>query len=162
MLQNPAKFDVGRALRTLACLIGVLFLYTLIFSMSAQDGETSGGLSGKLTALLIPAGSPAFDVGETVIRKLAHMTEFALLCLFWNGTLLFGLPAWNPAARDRLTLGLCAVSACADEIHQLFVPGRSGQVTDVLIDIAGAALMLCLILLVRRMRNRRGQTLDEG
>ena len=33
---------------------------------------------------------------------------------------------------------ICILYAISDEIHQLFVPGRSGQVSDVLLDTLGA------------------------
>jgi VanZ family protein len=37
-----------------------------------------------------------------------------------------------------LTLALCALFACGDEFHQIFVPGRTPLVSDVLLDSCGA------------------------
>ena len=68
------------------------------------------------------------------------MTEFGVLALLWLGTLRSGLrkALWNyPAA-----FALSSFYAATDEIHQLFVSDRAGQVTDWLIDSAGATVFL--------------------
>lgn len=49
--------------------------------------------------------------------------------------------------------------AASDEFHQLFVPGRSGRLTDVLIDSAGllaGILVVCLIKQLRKCYRRKG------
>ena len=45
--------------------------------------------------------------------------------------------------------------AATDEMHQLFVPGRSGQVSDVLLDSAGAIAGLALLGGIRFLVQRR-------
>ena len=52
--------------------------------------------------------------------------------------------------------------AATDEFHQLFVPGRSGQVSDVILDSAGAATGVLIMtgiewLRVRKMAQKEGQ-----
>ena len=42
------------------------------------------------------------------------------------------------------------IYASSDEIHQLFVPGRAGQVRDVLIDTSGAVAGILLAILIRK------------
>ena len=72
---------------------------------------------------------------------MAHATEYAILGILLTATLSsfekrhYGLWGW------LLGTGYAAT----DEIHQLFVPGRSGQVTDVMLDSAGC-LLGCLLL----------------
>ena len=46
--------------------------------------------------------------------------------------------------------GLTILYACSDEFHQLFVEGRAGLVSDVIVDSVGAVLGLALFLLLRR------------
>ena len=41
--------------------------------------------------------------------------------------------------------------AISDEVHQLLVPGRSGRVVDVFIDMQGVLLGMCAILLVLKI-----------
>lgn len=48
-----------------------------------------------------------------------------------------------------LIIGVGALYATSDEIHQLFVPGRSGQFTDVLIDTGGVVAGYFFVVLVR-------------
>ena len=45
--------------------------------------------------------------------------------------------------------------AATDEMHQLFVPGRSGQVSDVLLDSAGAMAGLAVLGGIRFLVQRR-------
>lgn len=55
---------------------------------------------------------------------------------------------------------IAVLYACSDEIHQLFIDGRAGQVADVLVDASGAAigcLLMCLVMhafLKRRLAKR--------
>ena len=51
-----------------------------------------------------------------------------------------------------LSLLICFLYACSDEIHQLFVPGRSGEARDVLIDTLGACLGVSFYYLVFRKK----------
>ena len=47
--------------------------------------------------------------------------------------------------------------ACTDEFHQLFVPGRAGRFTDVLIDSSGALVLSLIVVLVMHSRTMRGK-----
>ena len=80
---------------------------------------------------------------EFPVRKAAHMTEYAILALLLLGTI----------TKDRMLAVICLVAAYAatDEYHQLFVPGRSGQVRDVVIDTVGGTLGLGAWLAVHRL-----------
>ena len=50
-----------------------------------------------------------------------------------------------------LSIGISFLYACSDEIHQLFVPGRSGNILDVLIDTVGASVgVLVFSFIVRK------------
>ena len=79
-----------------------------------------------------------------LVRKLAHFTEFALL----------GALALNAARHLQLRHPLAlswafsVLYAASDEIHQLFVPGRAGMITDVCIDSCGALLGVLLLALL--------------
>lgn len=70
-----------------------------------------------------------------VVRKLAHISEYIVL-----GILMYNV-LYNYNIKDyRIVLLLCVLYSCSDEFHQLFVPGRSGQVIDVLIDSIGIVI----------------------
>ena len=71
---------------------------------------------------------------DTVLRKLAHTAEYAIL-----GGLLFRAVRNPPAA-----VLLASAYAVTDEVHQAFVAGRHGSPLDWLIDTAGAVLGVAL------------------
>ena len=67
---------------------------------------------------------------QTIIRKTAHFVEYAVL-----GALLFGAAGvryglWFPPC-------FALLAALSDETIQLFAAGRSGQISDVWLDLAG-------------------------
>lgn len=77
------------------------------------------------------------------------MTEYAILAAL----LYVWLGRWRQqrVRRYGLAVMLAAVYACSDEIHQLFVEGRAGMVSDVLIDSAGAVLGLGILILIQSL-----------
>ena len=50
--------------------------------------------------------------------------------------------------RTIISLVLGIIYASLDEFHQLFTPGRSAQITDVIIDSMGVMLGILLVMLV--------------
>ncbi|HVM68784.1 MAG TPA: VanZ family protein [Gaiellaceae bacterium] len=91
----------------------------------------------------IPSLGTGLGLWDLVLRKLAHVTEYAIL----GGLLLRAL-------RDRMWLAfaLGVAYAVTDEVHQTFVPGRRGAATDVLIDAVGVALGIAAWRWVARRR----------
>lgn len=103
-------------------------LMAIIFALSAQPDLNSG-----------------LGTWDTVLRKIAHMTEFGLLWWLWWRALGFGHPA--PAVLVTLAY------AASDEIHQSFVDGRHGSPWDFAIDALGVGLAgLAVVLWARRSR----------
>lgn len=80
-----------------------------------------------------------------LVRKTAHFTEYAILgALFYLNFIQF--PRLNRHFKKILLPILFSfLYACTDEIHQIFVPGRSAQFRDVLIDTLGASFGCLLI-----------------
>ena len=116
----------------------------VIFAMSAMPGDASGETSGTLVRLVM--GVLSFVIGEEaaagisadglhlLIRKGAHMTEYAILFLLYHRALCM-----EGTKRPGLcALLLCAGYAATDEFHQSFVAGRGPGVMDVGIDMLGA------------------------
>lgn len=92
------------------------------------------------------------------VRKLAHMCEFGLLYFLYWRTLLSLKAVVDAGARNRalwLALALVFVYAASDEWHQSFVPGRSSQFNDVLVDMLGAVLTALLLLLFGKLTQRK-------
>lgn len=142
-----------------ALVIGCM---ALIFSFSAQPADNSMNLSdGLLHSILrflhIDLSEEIITFLRVFIRKVAHFSIYALLGFL--AYLLFEAGYEFKIKKAMVsTVGLCALYAITDEVHQLFVPGRSCMIRDVLIDTAGAvcglamASLICFILL-RRKKN---------
>ena len=86
------------------------------------------------------------------IRKLAHLTEYAVL-----GALVVRALE-GPQSRPQIVLralAICAAYAALDELHQRFVPSRTGAELDAAIDLAGAAFGVALRAVGARDARRR-------
>ena len=75
----------------------------------------------------IPSLDTGFGTWDLVLRKLAHLVEYAIL----GGLLLRAL------RREPAAVALGSLYAVTDEIHQSFVAGRQGSPLDWLIDTVG-------------------------
>jgi VanZ family protein len=87
----------------------------------------------------IPDLGTGLGVYDLILRKIAHMVEYAVLCgLLWRA--LSDGRDWPPAKLAYLTWGLCFAYAVSDEWHQGYVPGRVPSMMDVGLDSLGAGL----------------------
>ena len=120
----------------------------VIYCLSAQTASESTQLSSGLLARL------GLLIGEGLFRSLAHFCEYALLS-FLSVNALYSCCGY---IRPVLATVFCAVYALTDEIHQIFVPGRAFQLSDITVDISGAVLgaVICtfLLVLVGRIRQK--------
>ena len=79
------------------------------------------------------------DWQDFIIRKIAHVTEYFILTLFY----LWPLRKIQGFSRNRalITAGVLAfLYAVTDEYHQTFITGREGRARDVGIDSLGILL----------------------
>lgn len=136
----------------------LLLLYAAIFRFSAQDAEQSGSLSRTVSVKCVEMFTSLSgrkwsqtimekwaECFEHPVRKLAHFSEYACM-----GILVYALwSQWLKRGRGLylLTVSWVAVSAAADELHQLFVPGRYGSFWDVCLDTCGGAfgVLFCIV-----------------
>ncbi len=127
---------------SVALLLSVL---ALIFYMSHQNGEQSTESSGFLTIILERIFRTKLN--ESFVRTAAHFSEFAVLGIAAVNC-IFALKGYLVPFR---AIAFCALYAAADEIHQIFIPGRACQLSDFTVDFAGVvtgAFMFTLIYLV--------------
>ena len=88
------------------------------------------------------------------VRKAAHFLEYTMLGIL----LVLALAQYPVQRRELAAVGIGFLYAMTDEFHQLFVSGRSGQLSDVAIDTAGVVcgVLICMAgrMLVRRMQGK--------
>jgi VanZ family protein len=122
----------------------------VIFSASSDSGsfKRSSRIIEPIIRWLFPhISDAALDWTILIVRKCAHLTEFAILGIL----LLRGLQKqssgslrdWRWSRTGQAWL-LVVLYASSDEFHQIFVPNRQASVVDVLIDSTGAAIGLML------------------
>jgi VanZ family protein len=87
----------------------------------------------------IPSLATGVEGWDLVLRKAAHLAEYAVLGALLARALYDALAAW---ARVAWFAGV--VYAASDELHQSFVDGRHGTPVDVLIDGVGIAIAIAL------------------
>ncbi len=135
-------------------LLLTLGLLTFIWGnslMPAEDSSQLSGWFGQLIGKVFPIFSPDSPNGSHLLRKCAHFCEFAAL----GAVLCFGWAMVQVKKRCILfpALGCGILVAAIDETIQRFVPGRSGAVTDVLLDssgvLAGAACLFLILILYK-------------
>lgn len=129
-------------------LIGLLVVWmVVVFMLSHQNGEESGGLSRKVANFFAKGDTVQAERLEPMIRKVAHMTEYAAGGMIFYGILLT-YP--NSSRRKKVIMSLAFIIfyASTDEIHQLFINARSGNVVDVCIDTFGGILGICAMFII--------------
>ena len=111
----------------------------VIFLMSSEVAGTSSARSDEIVRTIQSMGvSAPADLLTFLVRKAAHISAYFIL-----GILLFNLlKEYGLGVKKMmfLSIAIAMLYACTDEVHQVFVSGRSGEVRDVLIDTGGAAV----------------------
>ncbi len=142
------------------CLLTLLWM-TVIFMFSAKNADDSTEQSSFVTNILMNIFSNVYrnsDLSDKMqiiesmsfaIRKAAHFSIYSVLGLLSFLSVYYLTKFSNKT--PFISLLICFIYACSDETHQLFVPGRSGQLRDVFIDFSGALLMTLIILAVRKI-----------
>lgn len=141
----------------------------LVFCFSAQPADASTEVSQTVGQTIGEWLVPGFEdwpqerqqsFAEAVdypVRKSAHAAEYAVLAVLFAFMLCAYPPVRLPFLPSVNSLSLPAAwifataYAVTDELHQRFVPGRSGQVSDVLLDSAGALAGVLFCLLCRKL-----------
>lgn len=138
------KEELMKKLRKI-CIVLIIVWMIVVFMFSNQGGSGSSGMSLKISKLLFNNDAVAEKM-EGFIRKAAHITEYAI-----GAMLFFGYCLTYPKMQLKKKMifsEMCIILyAITDEIHQLFIPGRNGNVVDILIDSCGGLIGIGVIWL---------------
>lgn len=152
---------MGKKLTGILILLWMIIIFTFSAQPAPQSSQTSGILAYRIAKwqnnLFRQEKSDAelnaqAESMQLIIRKGAHMAEYALLAL-----LLYLHLRYYPLGKKRmalLALGITAGYAATDELHQLFVPGRAGRLSDVCIDSLGGVLGIFFGIIFLHVSNK--------
>ena len=176
--------------KLLLVFVGIILVFSVMrlnFNLSAQSGSQSGSLSNSLYLFLrrfdflgqllhywdqlvikvlymlnleelYPLLFSTYSNWNVIIRKWAHFGIYMSLGIASMGVFTY---AFNFYKAFIITLYVGAFFAFTDEVHQLFVDGRSGQISDFGIDVLGLVtgitfclgiyMMVCLIKRIKKV-----------
>lgn len=161
--------------RRVIFLILSLLIIIFIYFNSLQVGHISQNMSdgvieslnnlkifdskiyGFIQNIFIKLYPNIIDIKNLFIRKMAHILEFSALsfCVLQ----LFALNLVKLNLKEILiSVNISFLIAFIDEVIQLFVPNRAGQLQDVLIDFLGiiiGVILFIVICLIARLFYRR-------
>ena len=128
-----------------------ILIMVVIFVHSAMPAEMSSIESSVFERFVASILGVAPESVTFAVRECAHFTEYLVLGLFMM------LAAANAKRRGVFFTGLITwiigtAYAISDEVHQIFVPGRVGAFTDVLVDLTGSGFIILIMLLILMLR----------
>ncbi len=151
---------------TILFAAAAIYIMCVIFSFSAQNGTASSsaskGVSRTISEIIVKEFSSLSETQKEVqieslvpiVRKTAHFLIYSALAFF---ALLSPLTFFRenksraPMLKILVSVALfCLAYAASDELHQLFVDGRDGNILDVLLDFCGALCGLAVSYLAFR------------
>lgn len=165
-MDKSIKFKKNLIFKRVLFLILLAIAFYVIYNFSAQNGETSGSLSLKVTEFIVKVISKVKNMDEVVklhyieklhpiIRKLAHFSVYTVVGFSIMGFMCtFDI---KNIIKVIISFSVGVTYAVSDEIHQYFIPGRSARVFDVCIDslgvLTGIFILITLIVFVEAIVN---------
>ncbi len=141
----------------------------LIFVLSSENAGASANTSGQIIKKIAEVVNRDFanlpiaqqhsiiENWQDVVRTMAHFIEYVVLGFLSANTVRALKLKQN--AIFWLPILICCIYAISDEIHQYFVPGRSCQFQDIVVDtlggVAGIVCFLVLMWLIKKIINRK-------
>lgn len=123
----------------------ILWVFVIFYT------STGNASMANTSRFLRPLLESLFSSEETIyfanylIRKIAHLTNYAILAAFLTYAFLGSPFDWLRKNWFIASFGIVFVIAGVDEIHQSFNPSRIGSVSDVLLDCVGGLIILLFI-----------------
>ena len=141
----------------LVTLILLIVNMSFIFGFSSEKASASTKTSKKVTETILEITVSGFrekprseqkkliSKTDSIVRTLAHFSEYTLLGFLF--ALHFSFYNLKTIKKAFLAVAGCLIYAITDEIHQIYVPGRSFQFSDLLVDTSGGVLGVMVLLI---------------
>lgn len=160
-MKKTAEKKMMKFWRYSAGILALVWMCVIFFFSAQTEGESSA-VSESLSYRMVSSTGHFFhwnldeeqlkEIADTIeyfVRKGAHMAEYSVLSIL----IFIWLGLWEMTLLRKCMIAFLtsAVYAASDEFHQLFVAGRAGRVSDVLIDSSGALLGVLIYILVYKL-----------
>ena len=146
-MKTNKKLIAYRALSLVILFIIMLFIFLLSHQTADNSSQTSGWLTRLISFLLKE------DIPDGLIRTIAHFIEFGALGFFMNNAFF----AFKEKGYILLPVTLSFLYCVSDEVHQLFIPGRAFQISDLLVDFIGVFAGVILFYLIASTFKKHSQ-----
>ncbi len=138
-------------------IVITIAIMVFIFIQSALTADLSMHESNVIVQWLSSFLHVQPETLSFIVRKCAHFLEYLILGISMFVSVC-DLSRWNRWKNAILAFFICAAYAATDELHQMFVQGRSCEVRDILIDSLGALLGVMIAFLISFLRSRKKRT----
>lgn len=138
-------------------IILLVIWMSFIFYMSGKTADASTKDSDFIIDLVNNLGldfSGSFGAfASVIVRKMAHLTEYMILCLLIYNV----LSDYINIEKNIFIYSIIGVFlyACSDELHQTFVQGRAGRFIDVLIDTTGGIIGVFVVMIYHKLKSKK-------
>lgn len=155
--EKEGKESILLTRRIVFLLLTILWM-TIVFAFSSEVGDTSSSTSGNTIRKVIEIVTNNLDEAtmnyyvelfQPLARKLAHFILYTL-----GGILIYNIKLPRETKRRiAFSIGLAMIYSISDEVHQAFVPGRTGRIFDVFVDTMGASFGVIIMLILKKLLN---------
>lgn len=129
----------------------VLWAFLIFIGSSSVLSASNTSLVVKIAHWLFPrASNSTLDTIHFAVRKCGHLTEYAVLSLLAARAFLTSPREFLRSRWFWWSLLFVVVYSLSDELHQSFVPSRTGSIYDSMIDSFGGLAALSIVWLKRR------------
>lgn len=145
--------------RKLVYWLPVILWMLLIFFLSSQPASESNNLSTGVTELIIKSIGKLLPLDietSTIINTVSKLNHYVRKSAHFISYLILGVLVLNAFIKCKIekkkaiiySIIICVFYSISDEVHQLFVPGRGGQLKDVVIDSCGTLVGIIIYSLI--------------
>ena len=153
---NTKRKFLSNIFLLLACICMMV-----IFYLSSQNGKQSTQVSDSFIATYVQqvlnVTPESYDFISHLTRKFAHFTAYFTLGIMW--VMHFITKGEGNIKSYICAFVFSALYAVSDEFHQLFIPGRDGNINDVLLDclgvITGLVCVMIIMLIIKKITNKK-------
>ena len=141
-----------RYIKLLLVIIWMIIIFMFSNQKAVESDKLSNGLILKTVRIIEKINHKKYSDEEILnkfvkpVRKLAHFTIYLIL-----GILVYiFIDDLNLKNIILISLMICLIYSISDEIHQLFIEGRTGKITDVLIDTCGSFIGIVIVNKIKK------------